>query len=159
VERKENMYYRISKREMTEKDCHSNYTSSLWYNSNKEDDRRGISCCNTLEQLMKYFLGDVGTSFCRGAQIGGSYLVELEGEESEDEPWEGDIEFLIHPTKIISCNPVEQTEWFQELLNRAQDMANDKWSSWEFTEYRARFNGTYILLEGLNQQGEWKETI
>ncbi len=118
------MAYRINSREMTTGDCHANHVSSLWVDGSDSDDaiRRGVSCCATLTELVDYFAdGCPGNRTGRDADFGDAYLVELEGDESDDEAWD-EGELLLHPTRIISCEPMGQTGFLIALeseLNRA----------------------------------------
>lgn len=68
-----------------------------------EDVRAGVSVCLDLETLAAYFTS-------RALNVAGDVLVELEGEESEDEDHDAaDGALLIHPTRIVSVTPVEQS--------------------------------------------------
>lgn len=67
-----------------------------------EDVRRGVSVCRSIEDLTSYFAD-------RGANLDGDHVVELEGDESEDEDYDagsaGDP-ILVHPTRIVAIHPI-----------------------------------------------------
>lgn len=108
---------------MTDADIHDQHVSELWVDDGRaESSRRGLSCCDDLESLLEYFAGHPadGVSIGRGAALAGAYLVELEGEPSGDEPWEGeDTESLIHPTRIVRQEPVGE-RFVTELARTVQ---------------------------------------
>lgn len=74
-----------------------------------EDVRAGVSVCADIETLAAYFTS-------RSLNVAGDVLVELEGEESEDEDHDAaDGALLIHPTRIVSVTPVEQSAIWEML--------------------------------------------
>jgi hypothetical protein len=102
-------YYRISPRPMADSDLHDRHESSLWIDDGLDErPRSGLSVCEGYEQLLSYFAGGCGVSLGRGAVYQGAYIVELEGEPSGDEPWERELEALIHPARIVSQEPVAE---------------------------------------------------
>lgn len=101
--------YRISPRPLTEADLHDGHVSRVWDSTGIEDgDRAGLSACDSYGGLIGYFAGGIGLSLGRGAALEGAYLVVLEGELSNDEPFDGDDEILVHPTRIVSQEPVTE---------------------------------------------------
>jgi hypothetical protein len=69
-----------------------------------EDVRRGVSCCESVEDLKEYFAD-------RGAEIEGCWLIELEGELSDDDDHDagsaGDPQ-LVLPSAVISAVRITQ---------------------------------------------------
>lgn len=121
-------YYRIAPKPMTDADLHEDHVSRLWVCSgDANDERRGLSCCPSYADLVHYFCGNKGeNSVGRGASLEGAYLVELEGDLSDDAPWERNHEALIHPTRIVAQEPV--TERF------VQDVVAAMRSAWNLGE-------------------------
>lgn len=91
-------------------------TSLAWGHDHLDDrstDRVGVSVCDSRESLAAYL---VGTGIPYGAP--GWVLVELEGDLSDDQPLDADRgEYLIHPTRIVSCSLIDDAFW--ELLDAA----------------------------------------
>jgi hypothetical protein len=137
-------YYRISPRPLTSDDCHREHTSQVWIGD--EESRSGLSCCASLSDLRDYFFGGDGVSYGRGAHLGGSYLVAFEGELSDDAPRD-EGECLVHPTKIISCTPVEGTSWLEDLL---EDLSSiDLTPSGRYEASKAVLQDGVLVLLGL----------
>ena len=68
--------------------------SHLWTGTD-DDTREGVSCCRSLEALATYFAG-------RGANLRGSIVVEIEGDEAPDADWDADEgAVLLRPTRIV----------------------------------------------------------
>lgn len=112
--------WRINQGPMTDADCHRNHRSTLWSGGCDGDDaeRSGVSCCRTLGDLVAYFAsGDPGCRTGRNARFGGAYLVQIEGKPSDDEPWD-EGELLLHPTAVLSCEPVAATSFLADLAER-----------------------------------------
>jgi hypothetical protein len=112
--------WRINNGPMDADDCHRDHVSTLWVDGYDSDDaeRAGVSCCQTLDDLVSYFAdGDPGCRTGRNANFSGAYLVEIAGDKSDDESWD-DGEMLLHPTAILSCVPVEATSFLADLAVR-----------------------------------------
>jgi len=99
-------YWRINDGPMTEADLRRDHESRPWvWDDDEEPTRPGLSVCASLEELARYFaIGDAPGIPGRGANLWGSWLVQLEG-EVVGEGFDG--EPLIRPTRIISQEPVE----------------------------------------------------
>jgi hypothetical protein len=73
-----------------------------------DSDREGVSVFRDEEGLYGYMVR-------RDADLSGSIVVELEGEESDDRDFDEDEgALLVHPTRIVDRRPVDR-----ELLERA----------------------------------------
>lgn len=62
--------------------------------------RRGVSVCESIEDLRHYFAGRLGSV----EQIDGDVVVVLEGDRSDDEDLDADhpgAPVLVHPTRIV----------------------------------------------------------
>ncbi|TDC63866.1 hypothetical protein E1258_09470 [Micromonospora sp. KC207] len=92
-------------------------TSRAW---GRDDlDRVGVSVCASREELATY-LATLGSGIPYGS--GGWVLIELTGDLSDDTPLDADHgEILIHPTQIISVNPIDDD--FFDLIGTAYDAA------------------------------------
>lgn len=132
-------YYRISPRPMTEADLHEDHVSALWVGEDDER-RRGMSACESYEDLVGYFAADGG----RGARYDGAMLVELEGVLSDDDPWEPEGEVLIHPTRIVSQVPVADG-----FVGDVVDHINHWEYPQAYADYRAAYDAsqTTIIIE------------
>lgn len=118
-------YYRIGD-EMTAADCHRCHVSRLWSGEDDET-RRGVSTCRSMDDLLEYFAGTTGTSVGRGADLRGAHLVALEGDESADDPWEPAGEALIHPTRVVSSEPIS-ADLLAALTDRVRDEQCNCWA-------------------------------
>lgn len=96
-------------------------TSSAWGKWHLEDrstDREGVSVCDSRESLATY-LATYGAGIPFG--LPGWVLVELRGEISDDQPLDAEGgEFLVHPTEIVSCAPIDDD--FFAMISNAYDM-------------------------------------
>ena len=73
-----------------------------------DSERDGVSVFRDEESLYAYMVR-------RDADLSGSMVVELEGEESDDRDFDADEgALLVHPTRIVDRRPVDR-----ELLERA----------------------------------------
>lgn len=76
----------------------------------------GISVCETIEDLAAY-LAVSGIPIGNGDEW---VLVEIDGYESDDQPYDADSgELLVHPTEIIGV--YEMTDEFYEMISDAYD--------------------------------------
>ena len=76
--------------------------SEAW-SGNESLTRRGVSVCDSLEDLAQYLVTDgSGIPFGDGEWV----VVELEGTLSTDTPLDAG-ETLIHPTRIVSVEPID----------------------------------------------------
>lgn len=124
--------YRIHPQQFTEDELHGNHRSQLWDESGYEDGsatRKGMSVSRSLRSLIDYFAGEHGGSVGRGAMLSGAHIVELEGDESGDDPWETENEALIHPKKLLSSTPIEGSKFMAQLTaevnHRWRDQLDD----------------------------------
>lgn len=96
--------------------------SHSWTPGGDEDDaetnRRGVSVCDSIENLVLYLAGP-------GEGIGygdGWVIVELTGDLSEDEPLDPG-EHLVHPDAIVSVRPMDDE--FFNLIGAAYDALHE----------------------------------
>ena len=69
-----------------------------------------------MEDLVSYFAGKVGDSLCRGFNPANAYLVIIEGELSNDTPYEKDEgECLCFPREIVFCKGLQETSFVKDL--------------------------------------------
>ena len=113
--------WRINDGPMTDADCHRRHISQLWVDGSDSDTalRTGVSCCQTFDDLVAYFAA--GGRLGRNGRFAGSCLIHMEGTASDEAAWDAG-ELLLHPTRIISCVPVSESDFLVELaaeLNRA----------------------------------------
>lgn len=96
----------------------ANQISYHWNNIDSEEyTRNGVSVCDSRETLAAY-LAKSGIPYGDGDWV----IVELDGYYSDDEPYDAaDGELLIHPTRIVSVNPMDDD--FFELIAAAYDTA------------------------------------
>lgn len=154
--------FRIHSKEFTQQDLHDAHESKPWVDSGDERldrPRKGLSASKSIEDLVDYFAGGNGVSIGRGALFNGSHFVELEGEESGDDPWEKESEILIHPKKIISSTPIEKHDFFRllkEKINSRFEHQIDDPATQEF-DWSSRLNNwivkdkkTGLSVEALN---------
>lgn len=66
--------------------------------------RRGVSVCDSFEDLALYLASPIGCGVIAAA--GTRVIVELEGDDSDDAPVDPEMESLIIPTAIVSVTPV-----------------------------------------------------
>lgn len=105
---------------MTDKDLGQDFKSRLWIGDSEETTRNGLSTTLGMEDLVSYFAN-------RHANFKGSYLVILEGEVSEDTPYEDHAgEVLIHPSRVVSCQPVEKTSFLNDLVEYEAEQLRSK---------------------------------
>jgi hypothetical protein len=119
-------HVRISQREMDEDDLHDNHESRLWVDGADSDSavRSGISGAKSIDDLVGYFSS--GDSLGRYAFFGDQYLVEYEGEESGDTPFEGEYgESLVHPKKIVQQRLVTETDFLRKLVDAERERRGD----------------------------------
>ena len=123
-------------------------TSSLWFGETDETDREGLSCCASYEDLLTYFTGNQGEhSLCRATTLNNTYLIEIEGELSEDTPYEEcDGEILLHPTAIISVEPAS--------LNFLEDLCEEAASQWGCDAVRLAEDGEWESSDRCEECGE-----
>lgn len=89
---------------------------SLNYNGQDEDTRRGISVCDTLDDLAAY-IAQSGIVIDTDASV----IVHIEGTPSTDTPCDAHLgERLIHPTRIISVTDADDTGIW-DLVSAAYD--------------------------------------
>ena len=69
-----------------------------------DDVRNGVSVCRSIEALAEYF-AQVGIPFDETC-----YLVEVDGERSEDRDEDAELgALLVYPTEIISATPLPES--------------------------------------------------
>lgn len=69
--------------------------STLWCGDD-DDERAGVSCCRSLDDLCDYFAGRQWT-YCAGTRV-----IELEGIEADEADWDDDEgAVLIWPARIV----------------------------------------------------------
>ncbi len=137
-------YYRIHANRPNDSEfLQMEHKSVLWTGHDDDATRSGLSCCASYEDLVNYFYG-------RGANVDGAYLIIMEGEENDETPYEEEYgERLITPTTIVSCTPIEDTEFiadvcdwsgktdswrYQEGLDRIEYLGKGNWRHYEFEE-------------------------
>lgn len=72
--------------------------------------RRGVSACESIEDLAEYFDGH------SGLVSAGSVVVELEGELADDDDFDADA-VLVFPSAIVSVTPVTEFSEFAEMVD------------------------------------------
>lgn len=83
--------------------------TSLSYSTDTE--REGKSVCRSIEELAAY-VAQTGMSI----DWADALLVEVEGTYSRDDDEDAHLgAYLIHPTKIISATPLDQTPFYDEV--------------------------------------------
>lgn len=136
---KKGAYWRVHSGPFTEKDLHGNHKSKVWLDQDDENTRNGLSVAETLDDLASYFAGHKkgGSSAGRGATFGGTHLAQVEGTPSEDTPYEEeDKERLIHPKRILSSTPIEETPF----LDMVRKKMNERFGG-DFGDHEYEFNG------------------
>lgn len=111
-------YYRIQTADRDVNDLlnPANHVSYHWNNiDNEQYTRRGVSVCESREDLAAYLAG-CGIPYGDGDWV----IVELDGEISDDTPYDAEFgEVLIHPTEIVSVGPLDDE--FFDLIGAAYD--------------------------------------
>lgn len=80
-----------------------------------EDVRAGVSCCRDIETLAAYFNA-------RHLNTRGDVLIELQGDESDDEDHDSEAgAVLVHPTRIVSVTPIEESAIWDLLRDDDDD--------------------------------------
>lgn len=83
--------------------------SSLNYGTLTE--KAGVSACGSYEDLVSYI---AITGLCVGEP--GAMLIEMEGTEADEADDDAEMgALLVHPTRIISATPVEDTDIFTDI--------------------------------------------
>jgi hypothetical protein len=94
--------------------------SRAWGREHMVDDtttREGVSVCASREELARYL-----ATYGQGIPFGlpGWVLVELRGDESDDQPLDAEGgELLIHPTEIVACAEIDDDMF--EMIGTAYD--------------------------------------
>lgn len=120
-------HVRISQREMDEDDLHNDHESRLWVDGSDSDTavRSGVSGARSIDDLVGYFAS--GDSLGRYAFFGDQYLIEYEGDESDDTPFEEQYgESLVHPKKIVQQRLVTKTDFLRKLVEAERERRGDK---------------------------------
>lgn len=136
---KEGAYWRIHSKQFTGADLHDNHASRVWLDQDDENTRHGLSVAKTIDGLVDYFAGHKGggSSPGRGATFQGAHLVQVEGDETGDTPYEWDYgERLITPRRILSSTPIENTPFVDLLKKRIDEIWGNDCGSHEY-----EFNG------------------
>lgn len=116
-------WYRIQSadRDVTELLDPAEQVSRAWApGGDAEDDRRarhGVSVCDSLDSLASYLAGPgSGIGYGDGEWV----IVELTGDQSDDEPLDAaDGEYLVLPDSIVSVRPMDDD--FFEMIGAAYD--------------------------------------
>lgn len=114
-------YYRVQSADRDPADLldPNNHISYHWNNLDiPQYTRRGVSVCETREDLASYLAGS-------GIPIGDGdwVVVGVDGDESDDTPYDAEYgEVLIHPTEIVSVEPLDD-DWY-EMIGAAYDAQN-----------------------------------